>query len=279
MTNDEEILGMYLKEINKIPLLSNDEETELAVKAAAGDSAAREKIINANLRFVVNVAKKYQNHGLDLVDLISEGNMGLLTAIDKFDVSKGYHFISYAVWWIRQSVLKAICEKGRSIRLPMNRVNELIQIEKARKNIGTNKTEEQEISEVAVMLGMDKSHVREMIQISRDMVSLDAKVEGKEGDGGVIGDFIKDEKYSDVDQKIMDESLKSEIDEVLSTLKPNEEKVIRLRYGLGGNRPMSLAQVGEKCNLTKERIRQIEKIAIKRMRCPVRARRLSSYVA
>lgn len=279
MTNDEEILGMYLKEINKIPLLSNDEETELAVKAAAGDSAAREKIINANLRFVVNVAKKYQNHGLDLVDLISEGNMGLLTAIDKFDVSKGYHFISYAVWWIRQSVLKAICEKGRSIRLPMNRVNELIQIEKARKNIGTNKTEEQEISEVAVMLGMDKTHVREMIQISRDMVSLDAKVEGKEGDGGVIGDFIKDEKYSDVDQKIMDESLKSEIDEVLSTLKPNEEKVIRLRYGLGGNRPMSLAQVGEKCNLTKERIRQIEKKAILRMQHPTRAKRLQSFVA
>ena len=279
MTNDEEILGMYLKEINKIPLLSNDEETELAVMAAAGDSAAREKIINANLRFGVNVAKKYQNHGLDLVDLISEGNMGLLTAIDKFDVSKGYHFISYAVWWIRQSVLKAICEKGRSIRLPMNRVNELIQIEKARKNIGTNKTEEQEISEVAVMLGMDKTHVREMIQISRDMVSLDAKVEGKEGDGGVIGDFIKDEKYSDVDQKIMDESLKSEIDEVLSTLKPNEEKVIRLRYGLGGNRPMSLAQVGEKCNLTKERIRQIEKKAILRMQHPTRAKRLQSFVA
>ena len=279
MTNDEEILGMYLKEINKIPLLSNDEETELAVKAASGDSAAREKIINANLRFVVNVAKKYQNHGLDLVDLISEGNMGLLTAIDKFDVSKGYHFISYAVWWIRQSVLKAVCEKGRSIRLPMNRVNELIQIEKARKNIGTNKTEEQEISEVAVMLGMDKTHVREMIQISRDMVSLDAKVEGKEGAGGVIGDFIKDEKYSDVDQKMMDESLKSEIDEVLSTLKPNEEKVIRLRYGLGGNRPMSLAQVGEKCNLTKERIRQIEKKAILRMQHPTRAKRLQSFVA
>ena len=279
MTNDEEILGMYLKEINKIPLLSNDEETELAVKAASGDSAAREKIINANLRFVVNVAKKYQNHGLDLVDLISEGNMGLLTAIDKFDVSKGYHFISYAVWWIRQSVLKAVCEKGRSIRLPMNRVNELIQIEKERKNIGTNKTEEQESSEVAVMLGMDKTHVREMMQISRDMVSLDAKVEGKEGDGGVIGDFIKDEKYSDVDQKIMDESLKSEIDEVLSTLKPNEEKVIRLRYGLGGNRPMSLAQVGEKCNLTKERIRQIEKKAILRMQHPTRAKRLQSFVA
>ena len=279
MTNDEEILGMYLKEINKIPLLSNDEETELAVKAASGDSAAREKIINANLRFVVNVAKKYQNHGLDLVDLISEGNMGLLTAIDKFDVSKGYHFISYAVWWIRQSVLKAICEKGRSIRLPMNRVNELIQIEKARKNIGTNKTEEQEISEVAVMLGMDKTHVREMIKISRDMVSFDDIFEVKEGDGGVIGDFIKDEKYSDVDQKIMDESLKSEIDEVLSTLKPNEEKVIRLRYGLGGNRPMSLAQVGEKCNLTKERIRQIEKKAILRMQHPTRAKRLQSFVA
>lgn len=279
MTNDEEILSMYLKEINRIPMLDHEEETELAVKAAAGDKAAKDKIVNANLRFVVNVAKKYQNHGLDLVDLISEGNIGLLTAIEKFDPSKGYHFISYAVWWIRQAILKAVCEKGRAIRLPMNRVNELVQIEKARKTVGANKTEEQEIAAVAKMLGMEQSHVREMIQISREMVSLDAEVNGKDGDKGTVGEFISDEKNESVDEKIMNESLRDEIDEVLGTLKPNEEKVLRLRYGIGGSKPMSLAQVGEHCQLTKERIRQIEKTAIGRMQNPVRARRLASYVA
>ncbi len=279
MVNDDEILAMYLKEINRIPLLNHDEETELAVKALEGDKAARDKIVKANLRFVVNVAKKYQNHGLDLVDLISEGNLGLLTAIEKFDVTKGYHFISYAVWWIRQSILKAVYEKGRPIRLPMNLVNELLQIEKARKSVHGKKTEEQEIAAVAQMLGREKAHIREMIQISREMVSLDAQIEGSEGESGTIGDFIKDEKYSNVDEKLMNESLKNDIDDVLGTLKPNEEKVIRLRYGLGGRKPMSLAQVGEHCNLTKERIRQIEKTAITRMQHPVRSRRLSSYVA
>ncbi|WP_147645139.1 sigma-70 family RNA polymerase sigma factor, partial [Treponema pectinovorum] len=172
-----------------------------------------------------------------------------------------------------------ICEKGRSIRLPMNRVNELVQIEKARKTVAGRKTEEQEITDIAKMLGMEKSHVREMISISRDMVSLDAKVESKDGESGSVGDFIKDEKYSNIDEKLMDESLKNDIENVLLTLKPNEEKVIRLRYGLGGGKPMSLAQVGEKCNLTKERIRQIEKTAITRLQHPVRARRLVSYVA
>ncbi len=278
MTNDEEILGMYLKEINRIPLLNHEEETELAVKAAAGDKIAKNKIVNSNLRFVVNVAKKYQNQGLDLVDLISEGNIGLLTAIDKFDVSKGYHFISYAVWWIRQSILKAICEKGRAIRLPMNRINELVQIENARRAAGSNKTEEQEIEAVAQMLGMEKSHIREMISISREMVSLDANVEGKDGDVSTVGDLVKDEKYTSAEDQFVEESLKNDIDEVLGTLKPNEEKVLRLRYGLGGTKPLSLSQVGEKCQLTKERIRQIEKTAIGRMQHPVRAKRLADYV-
>ena len=154
MTNDESVLNMYLKEINKIPLLTREQETDLATKAAQGDKIAKEKIVRANLRFVVNVAKKYQNHGIDLVDLISEGNIGLMTAIDRFDVTKGYHFISYAVWWIRQAILKAICEKSRAIRLPLNRANELVQIEKARKVVAGDKTEEQEIAEIGQMLNM-----------------------------------------------------------------------------------------------------------------------------
>src|SRR5574344_1376106 len=192
MTNDENILTMYLKDINKIPLLSREEETELALKAKNGDKAAKDKIVNANLRFVVNVAKKYQNHGLDLPDLISEGNIGLLTAIDRFDVSKGYHFISYAVWWIRQSILKAICEKSRSIRLPLNRANEMVQIEHARKSISGDKTEEQEFIEVGKMLNMEPAHVREMVNISREMVSLDAQIHSADSDRASVGDFVED---------------------------------------------------------------------------------------
>ena len=279
MTNDENILSMYLKDINKVSLLSRDEETDLALKAKAGDKAAKDKIVNANLRFVVNVAKKYQNHGLDLPDLISEGNIGLLTAVDRFDVSKGYHFISYAVWWIRQAILKAICEKSRAIRLPLNRANELVQIEHARKLMTGDKTEEQEFAEVARMLKMDKQHVREMVNISRDMISLDAQVASSDNDRTSVSDFIEDERYDNPDEEAISNAMKRDIGDVLNTLKPNEAKVLSLRYGLNGTRPMSLKEVGDTCNLTKERIRQIEKHAIVRMRHPRRMQRLEAYIA
>ncbi|MBM7022076.1 RNA polymerase sigma factor RpoD/SigA [Treponema sp. Marseille-Q4523] len=279
MTNDENILSMYLKDINKVSLLSREEETDLALKAKAGDKAAKDKIVNANLRFVVNVAKKYQNHGLDLPDLISEGNIGLLTAIERFDVSKGYHFISYAVWWIRQAILKAICEKSRAIRLPLNRANELVQIEHARKLMTGDKTEEQEFAEVARMLKMDKQHVREMVNISRDMISLDAQVASSDNDRTSVSDFIEDERYDNPDEEAISNAMKRDIGDVLNTLKPNEAKVLSLRYGLNGTRPMSLKEVGDTCNLTKERIRQIEKHAIVRMRHPRRMQRLEAYIA
>jgi RNA polymerase primary sigma factor len=270
---------MYLKEINKIPLMSREEENELALKAKAGDKAAKDKIVKANLRFVVNVAKKYQGQGLDLVDLISEGNIGLITAIDKFDAEKGYHFISYAVWWIRQCILKAICEKSRAIRLPLNRANELVQTEHARKMVGSGKTEEEEISEVAEMLGMESSHVRDMININREMVSLDAQVRGDDSDSASVGDFMEDERYASPYEEIVAKTMHEDINEVLETLRPNEAKVIRLRYGLDGSRPMSLKEVGDVCQLTKERIRQIEKRAIVRMQHPRRMRKLEAYVA
>ena len=279
MTNDENILSMYLKDINKVSLLSRDEETDLALKAKAGDKAAKDKIVNANLRFVVNVAKKYQNHGLDLPDLISEGNIGLLTAVDRFDVSKGYHFISYAVWWIRQAILKAICEKSRAIRLPLNRANELVQIEHARKLMTGDKTEEQEFAEVARMLKMDKQHVREMVNISRDMISLDAQVASSDNDRTSVSDFIEDERYDNPDEEAISNAMKRDIGKVLNTLKPNEAKVLSLRYGFNGARAMSLKEVGDTCNLTKERIRQIEKHAIVRMRHPRRMQRLEAYIA
>lgn len=279
MTHDENILAMYLKEINKIPMISHDEELELAQKAQAGDKAAKNKLVNANLRFVVNVAKKYQNHGLDLTDLISEGNIGLLTAVEKFDASKGYHFISYAVWWIRQNILKAICEKSRAIRLPLNRANELVQIEHARKVVGSKKTEQQEYEEIAEMLNMDESHVRDMINISRDLISLDAEVNDSDSNHAKVGDFFEDNAYDRPEERAIENSLHEEIDNVVETLRPNEAKVIRLRYGLNGTKPMSLKEVGLECDLTKERIRQIEKHAITRLQHPTRMRRLESYVA
>ena len=279
MVNELSVLELYLKDINKVPLLTREEETSLAIEAAKGNKAAKNKIVNANLRFVVNIAKKYQNHGLDLTDLISEGNIGLLVAIDKFDVTKGYHFISYAVWWIRQSILKAICEKSRSIRLPLNRANELVRIEHARKSIVGNKTIEQELTEVAEMLNMDKDHVREMINISREMISLDAELNTPENDKTSVGDFIEDTQSEKPEDKVVNDSLKEEINNVLHTLKPNEENVLRLRFGLNGEKPMSLKEVGDVCNLTKERIRQIEKHAILRMQHVTRAKRLESYVS
>lgn len=279
MVNESNVLELYLKDINRVPLLTREEETSLAIEASKGNKAAKDKIVNANLRFVVNIAKKYQNHGLDLTDLISEGNIGLLVAIDRFDVTKGYHFISYAVWWIRQSILKAICEKSRSIRLPLNRANELVRIEHARKSIVGNKTIEQELAEVAQMLNMDKEHVREMINISREMVSLDAELNTPENDKTSVGDFIEDTQSEKPEDKVVNDSLKEEINNVLHTLKPNEENVLRLRFGLNGEKPMSLKEVGDVCNLTKERIRQIEKHAILRMQHVTRSRRLESYVS
>ncbi|MEE0887103.1 MAG: RNA polymerase sigma factor RpoD/SigA [Treponema sp.] len=272
-------ISIYLKEINKIPLLSYEEETELAKKAAAGDKLAKNKIVNANLRFVVNVAKKYQRKGLELEDLISEGNIGLLTAIDKFDVSKGYHFISYAVWWIRQSILKAICEKSRAIRLPQNKANELVQIERAMKTIKDKVSEEQEFSEIAAMLNMDASHVRELLEISRDMASLDADVAGKDNSVTTLGAMLEDKAHVLPEDFVINKEMQKDLNNVLSTLKPAEAEVLKMRYGIGVEKPMSLKEVGDKFNLTKERIRQIEKHALVRMQHPTRARRLESYVA
>ena len=279
MAHNDNILALYLKDINKIPMLSHEEQSELADKAQKGDKKAQDKLVNANLRFVVNVAKKYQNHGLDLTDLLNEGNLGLLTAVEKFDSSKGYHFISYAVWWIRQSILKAVCEKSRPIRLPLNRANELVQIEHARKTLGHKKTEQQEYEEIGKMLNMEPSHVREMINISRDMISLDAEINDGENNHAKIGDFFEDDTYDRPEEKAIDNAMKNDINNIVDSLKPNEAKIIRMRFGLNGYKPMSLKEVGEICDLTKERIRQIEKNAIIRLQHPTRSRKLEAYVA
>ncbi len=275
---DANILSTYLKEINKIPLLSREEEYDLALAAAKGEEKARERLVNANLRFVVNVAKKYQNQGLPLMDLISEGNIGLMNAVERFDATKGYHFISYAVWWIRQAILKAICEKSRMIRLPLNRANELVQIEKARKVVVNNRSEEEEISEIAELLNMTADHVKEIVNISRDMVSLDSPLSA-ERDASSMGDFIEDTQYEDPAEAAITMNLREDIDDVLGSLTPKEAEVIRYRFGLNGYKAMSLKEIGDQFKLTKERIRQIEKKAIRRMQHPNRAARLEAYVA
>jgi RNA polymerase primary sigma factor len=271
------VLSMYLREIKDIPLLSRENEDEIARAAAQGDMSARNKLINSNLRFVINVAKKYQGQGLPLADLISEGNIGLISAVDRYDVSRGYHFISYAVWWIRQSILKAICDKSRMIRLPLNRANELVRIEQARKYINEQNSEG-EIREIAAMLNMDRDLVAELLNISRDMVSLEVPLHA-ENEASVLGDFIEDQKNNSPVQTAMQGALENDIEDVLSTLNEKEATIIRCRYGLGSSNPMSLKEIGARFNLTKERIRQIEKTAVSRMRHPTRIGKLQAYVA
>ena len=274
---DVSSLSVYLREINKIPLLTRDEEVELAKNAKDGDKVAKEKLIKANLRFVVNVAKKYQNQGLSLSDLISEGNLGLITAVDKFDVDKGYHFISYAVWWIKQSILKAICEKSRMIRLPLNRANELLQIEKVKREIGSNKDGEADIEEIADFLDMDKNRINDLINASRDFVSLETPL-SSDKDANTISDLMEDTKGADPEKILINKTLQDSIEDVLSTLTEKESAVIRYRFGLNGEKPHSLKEIGDKYNLTKERIRQIEKKAISRLRHPSRSSKLESYI-
>ena len=272
-------LSIYFKEIDTIPLMTRDEEYELAVKAKQGDILARDRIVKANLRFVVSVAKKYQCGAFELNDLINEGNIGLMIAIDKFDPEKGYHFISYAVWWIRQTILKAIYEKGKMIRLPSNKTNDIIKIENARKSIKAKLTEEEELEQVALMLNMTPVHVQEMMMISKDVFSLDSKVGGDDNDSNSLGEMLEDTTSVSPEENAVKNDMKAQIDNVLSTLTEKEAEILRYRFGLNGKKAMSLKEVGEVFNLTKERIRQIEKKAIKRLQHPTRCKKLEAFIA
>jgi RNA polymerase primary sigma factor len=274
---DENILSLYLKEINKIPLLTRSEEEKLARRVERNDQMAKEQLTRANLRFVVNVAKKYQNQGLPLSDLISEGNIGLMNAIDRFDVEKGYHFISYAVWWIRQAILKAICEKSRMIRLPLNRANELVQIEKVRKDLQGEQFVTSETDMVAKKLNLNRDHVSDLLNISRELISLDTPVYS-EKDSSLLGDFVEDKNLVSPDEMTISNSLRADINGVLTSLSQKESEIIQYRFGLNGKRPMSLKEIGSLYKLTKERIRQIEKKAIKRLQHPSRSHALRAYL-
>ncbi len=277
-SNDENVLSIYLKEINAIPLLSREDEDKYARLAADGDEKAREILIKSNLRFVVNVAKKYQNKGIPLSDLINEGNIGLMNAIEKYDVDRGYHFISYAVWWIKQSILKSIGEKSRMIRLPLNRAGELVQIERAKKELLSENGIDPELQEIADAVGLDEEHVRDLIDISRDLVSIDNPVKSGEKESALLSDYIVDNKTPQPEDIVIDSSLKEEINKLLETLSEKEADIIEQRFGLNGIIPMSLKEIGDRYNLTKERIRQIEKKAIDRMKHVSRSRYLEAFV-
>ena len=278
VTDDENVLAMYLKEISRIPLLSREEEDKIARAAAGGNIAARNRLVNGNLRFVVNVAKKYQGQGIPLADLISEGNVGLVQAVERFDPDRGCHFISYAVWWIRQSILSALCEKSRLIRLPANRAADIVRIEKARKMVSGNLNGESETREIAHLLGMDESYVDEMVAMSRELVSLGNNVSAGKGTSS-LGGFVVDNRYETPEQEAIKNALAVDLDEMLETLDHKEAEIIRYRFGLGQQKPMSLKEIGERFGLSKERIRQIEKKALVRLQHPSRKTILAAYVA
>jgi len=276
--SEENILAMYLKEINRIPLLSREEEDSIARAAAKGSITARNKLINSNLRFVVNVAKRYQGHGMPLPDLISEGNIGLIKAVERYDASRGFHFISYAVWWIRQTILKALADQSRLIRLPVSRTNDLIQIEKAKKLLAGSTSNETEIRELAQLLSMEESHIEDMLAISRETLSLEKSVDASRN-ASPLGNFVVDTRYDSPDQAIFKKSLKHDIEEVLSTLSSKEAEIIRCRFGLGHQKPMNFQEIGDCFDLSKERIRQIEEKAIRLLQQPSRKAKLEAYVA
>ncbi len=277
IVKDENTIAMYLKEINRIPLLSREDEEKYALLAAKGDKNAREILIKSNLRFVVNVAKKFKNKGLPMADLINEGNIGLINAIEKYDVSRGYHFISYAVWWIRQAILKAIGEKSKMIRLPLNRFGELVQIDKTRKTMYESLGREPDAAEIAEHLKMDKNDVAELLNISRDYISLDTPVKQGTRDASLVGDFIEDKKNVQPEEEVMNESLRDEVGKLLNKLPEKEAAILKQRYGLGGEKPKSLKEIGDLFHLTKERIRQIEKRAILRLKAMPKVKELQAY--
>lgn len=270
-------LAFFLNEINNIPLLSREEEEKTALEAAAGNKAAREKLINSNLRFVVNVAKKYQKMGMPLEDLIAEGNVGLIKAVERFDTEKNCRFISYAVWWIRQSIISALCEKSRMIRLPVNRAIELVKIAKAKKLIRKYQSADKEISEIADLLNIEKDHIKELLNISRSMISLENPV--STNNNLLLKDIIEDCLYESPEKIVEQKIMEADIENILNTLTKDEADVIRCHYGLGSKRPMSLKEIGVKYNLSKERIRQIEEKALSRLRNPLRTKKLQAYVA
>jgi RNA polymerase primary sigma factor len=273
---EERSLDVYLREIGETPLISSEKEISLARRIREGDEEALEELTKANLRFVVSVAKQYQNQGLSLSDLINEGNMGLIKAAKRFDETRGFKFISYAVWWIRQAILQALAEQSRIVRLPLNRVGALHKIGKISSNLEQEFGREPMTEEIAERLEMTPEEVSETLKISNNHLSLDAPF--NEGEDSNLLDVLKDEFQPSPDKDLLGESLKIEIEKALGTLTEREAEVIILYFGINRPRPMTLEEIGNRFSLTRERVRQIKEKAIRRLRHASRSRRLRAFV-
>ena len=277
ITNREsQSLDKYLQEIGKVDLLTPEEEVELAQRIREGDQLALEKLTKANLRFVVSVAKQYQNQGLSLGDLINEGNLGLIKAAQRFDETRGFKFISYAVWWIRQSILQALAEQSRIVRLPLNRVGSLNKISKTFSELEQRFEREPSPEELADVLDVTTNEVVDTLKISGRHVSMDAPF--VQGEDNTLLDVLENDAEETPDSELMNDSLRKEVQRALSTLTQREADVIALYFGLNGEHPMTLEEIGEKFDLTRERVRQIKEKAIRRLRHTSRSKALKPYL-
>jgi len=269
-------LDKYLQEIGKVDLITADEEVELAQRIKAGDQVALEKLTKANLRFVVSVAKQYQNQGLTLPDLINEGNLGLIKAAQRFDETRGFKFISYAVWWIRQSILQALAEQSRIVRLPLNKIGSINKINKTYAFLEQAHERQPSAEEIAKELDMTINDVKESMKNSGRHVSMDAPL--VEGEDSNLYDVLRSGESPNPDKDLLHESLRTEIERALETLTPREADVIRLYFGLGNQHPMTLEEIGETFDLTRERVRQIKEKAIRRLKHTSRSKILKTYL-
>ena len=269
-------LDKYLQEIGKVDLITAEEEVELAQRIKAGDQIALEKLTKANLRFVVSVAKQYQNQGLTLPDLINEGNLGLIKAAQRFDETRGFKFISYAVWWIRQSILQALAEQSRIVRLPLNKIGSINKINKTYAFLEQSHERPPSAEEIAKELDMTINDVKESMKNSGRHVSMDAPL--VEGEDSNLYDVLRSGESPNPDKDLLHESLRTEIERALETLTPREADVIRLYFGLGNQHPMTLEEIGETFDLTRERVRQIKEKAIRRLKHTSRSKILKTYL-
>ena len=269
-------LDKYLQEIGKVDLITADEEVELAQKIKAGDQRALEKLTKANLRFVVSVAKQYQNQGLTLPDLINEGNLGLIKAAQRFDETRGFKFISYAVWWIRQSILQALAEQSRIVRLPLNKIGSINKINKMYALLEQSQERAPSAEEIAKELDMTVNDVKESMKNSGRHLSMDAPL--VEGEDSNLYDVLRSGESPNPDRELIHESLQTEIERALETLTPREADVVRLYFGLGDQHPMTLEEIGETFDLTRERVRQKKKKAIRRLKHTSRSKILKTYL-
>ena len=269
-------LDKYLQEIGKVELISAEEEVELAQRIKQGDKIALEKLTKANLRFVVSVAKQYQNQGLSLPDLINEGNLGLIKAAQRFDETRGFKFISYAVWWIRQSILQALAEQSRIVRLPLNKIGSINKINKTYAKLEQEFEREPNAEEIAEVLEITEAEVKESMKNAGRHISMDAPL--IQDEDNTMYDVLKSEEAPTPETELLYESLRKEIDRAISTLTPREADVVRLYFGLNGSHPMTLEEIGEKFDLTRERVRQIKEKAIRRLKHTSRSKILKSYL-